>query len=41
MQSNDSIIVSNLLQSAQKTGGLAEIIQYCELHSTRLIKTTA
>lgn len=33
MRSSDSIIVSNLLQSAQKTGRLAEIIQYYELHS--------
>lgn len=41
MQSNDSIIASNLLQSAQKTARLAAIIQYCELHATRQIKTNA
>jgi len=43
MESNDSIIVSNLLPSAQQTGRLAEIIQCCEQITAfhRQIKTTA
>lgn len=41
MQSNDSKIESDLLQSAQETGRVSEIIQCWKLHSTGQIKTGA